>query len=216
MSWTNLQNSYFRHERVLIEGYLLGILTTFWTAQKTKTQDCSAILCSTFDPASEIITELGETYFAGARGMVQKAERRPSGEVKLSLLYGPAGNLNTGVENLFSLFGYLEMQDGAFPKDTIHIDFTFSDLVPAGGIDIRVCEVVFDDLGALNYTGAWNNINFAVGVRTQVFNHVLETPLLAGWTISIEIEYTLTDINRVYLNPDETWSYDPPFIYTGI
>lgn len=97
LSWANLQNRYFRHNRILISGYMNGTLTTFWTAQKTKVQECSAIVCDEFDPSEEITTELGETYFSGVKATVDKAELRPTGEIKLTLLYGPSDNENTGI-----------------------------------------------------------------------------------------------------------------------
>jgi hypothetical protein len=216
MSWANLQNSYFRHERVLIEGYLLGYLATFWTARKTRVQECTAILCEELDPTDEITTELGETYLGGAKATVKTAALSPTGETKFSLIYGPAENTNTGVPNLLSLVGFFEMQQDVVPVDKIHIDFTFNDLVPAGGIDIKIRENVFNAAGLLNYTGAWNDVNFAAGVRTQAFNHTLENPpqfLDTDWTINIEIDYDPADIDRIYINPDDTWSYDPPFNY---
>ena len=73
LSWANLHNDYFRHNRVLIEGYMNEALTTFWTAQKTKIQECFAVVCpdDDYDPMDEITTELGETYFGGAKGRVK-------------------------------------------------------------------------------------------------------------------------------------------------
>ena len=88
LSWGNLHNSFFRHNRVLPEGNLNGVFTHFWTAQKTKQQDCYAILCDEYDPADEITTELGESYFGGAKASIRQSELRPSGEMKFTLLYG--------------------------------------------------------------------------------------------------------------------------------
>lgn len=92
LSWSNLQDRFFRHNRVLIEGYLNNDLTTFITAQKTKRQSCSIVICLDFDPEDEITTELGETYFGGAKALVENASLHPTGELNLSLLYGPADN----------------------------------------------------------------------------------------------------------------------------
>jgi hypothetical protein len=100
LSWANLHNAYFRHNRVLKTGYMNGILTTFWTAIKTKLQECSAIICDVFDSAKEITTELGETYFGGENGTVQRAELRLSGEIKFNLLYGPAHTDSTPIVDL--------------------------------------------------------------------------------------------------------------------
>lgn len=99
LSCANLHARYFRHNRVLITGYLNNNLTTFWTAQKTKQQDCSIIVCpvDAYDPNDEIATELGQTYFGGALATVGRSELKPSGEIKFNLLYGPLDNENTGV-----------------------------------------------------------------------------------------------------------------------
>jgi hypothetical protein len=97
LSWANLHNSYFRHNRVLIEGYMNAALTTFWTAQKTIVQNCNAIVCPSdnFDPNNLITTELGEIYL-NAKATVKKASLKPTGEMALELVYGPADNENTG------------------------------------------------------------------------------------------------------------------------
>jgi hypothetical protein len=92
LSWANLQDRFFRHNRVLIEGYMNNQFTTFITAQKTKRQECSTIVCSDFDPENEITTQLGTTYFGGAKALVESATLHPSGELNLSLLYGPPDN----------------------------------------------------------------------------------------------------------------------------
>lgn len=96
LSWRSLHEYYFRHDRVLITGYLNLVLTDFYTAKKTKKQDVSIILCEEFDPQEEIVSELGETYLGGVYGSVSKSDLSPSGLMKLSLLYGPPGNDNTG------------------------------------------------------------------------------------------------------------------------
>ena len=97
LSWANLHNAYFRHERVLIEGIMNGSAKTFWTAQKTKTQEHNAILCTDFDPKDYITTELGETYFGGIKAYVDKAVVKPYGEVNFTLVYGPAENDQTEI-----------------------------------------------------------------------------------------------------------------------
>jgi len=92
LSWANLHNRYYRHNRVLLEGYMNNILTTFWTAQKNiKQESFFAIICSAdnYDPDNYITTELGEIYFSGAKAKVEQSELSPSGEIKFSLLYGP-------------------------------------------------------------------------------------------------------------------------------
>ena len=98
LSWANLHNNYFRHNRVLLSGYMNNAFTTFISAQKTKIQEINAILCDTLDPDKYITTELGETWFGGEKGYVKKASIKPYGEVNFTLLYGPEDNENEGVE----------------------------------------------------------------------------------------------------------------------
>lgn len=99
LSWANLHRRYYMHNRILITGQMNGDLTTFFTAQKTKQQQCSAIICADYDPSDEITTELGETYFGGAKAIVQHSELRPTGEVKFNLLYGPADNAEVEIDD---------------------------------------------------------------------------------------------------------------------
>lgn len=99
LSWANLHNSYFRHERVLPEGYLNGALTDFWTAQKNKGQECFAIVCPAdgYDPNDYITTELGEDYLSGQKAKVINSELRPSGEMKFQLGYSEPGHAQTPI-----------------------------------------------------------------------------------------------------------------------
>ncbi len=101
LSWANLHDRYFRHNRVLIEGYMNGVYETFWTARKTKHQECFAVVCPSdaYDPMDVITTELGETYFSGAKGQVQRSELNPNGEMKFNLLYGPEDNAVVEIED---------------------------------------------------------------------------------------------------------------------
>lgn len=96
MSWSYLHNLFFKDDRTLITGYMNGVLTTFYSAKKTKQQDCSIIVCDDFDETESLITELGETYFAGETGKVDKASIKPTGQIDLTLLYGPTPNANPG------------------------------------------------------------------------------------------------------------------------
>ena len=138
LSWANLQNCYFRHNRVLITGYLNGSLVTFWTAQKTKHQECSAITCDEFDPSEEVTTELGETYFDGAKAQVQRSELSPSGLIKFNLLYGPADNEPTEIADAKWILVY-EGDCGEFTA-------TLSEAA-GGNIDLLIKFVVFDSDG---------------------------------------------------------------------
>ncbi len=125
LSCANLLERYFRHNRVLISGYLNDTLTTFWTAQKTKQQDCSIIICpvDAYDPNDGIATELGQSYFGGALATVNRSELKPSGEIKFNLLYGPADNENTGVADI-KCMRVIEVGNPAATESTFY--FTFS------------------------------------------------------------------------------------------
>lgn len=99
LSWSRLHDAYFRHERVILDGIMNGSVKTFWSAKKTKIQEISAVICwpGDYSPDEYITTELGETYFAGAKGYVQRAVLKPYGEVNFTLAYGPAENTPTAI-----------------------------------------------------------------------------------------------------------------------
>jgi hypothetical protein len=88
LSWRNLHHNYFMHNRVMIEGYINNSFVIFLSSQRTRKQECSAIVCDNYSPDDDITTELGETYFAGAKARVDRAEIHPTGEVNFSLVYG--------------------------------------------------------------------------------------------------------------------------------
>lgn len=121
LSWANLHECYYRHNRVIITGYINESLITFWTAQKTKLQECSAIICdiNDYDPSEEITTELGEVYLTSAKASVLRSSISPMGAVKFSLLYGPIDNENTGVDDAFK---YVRIdQDGDLLQATLTV-----------------------------------------------------------------------------------------------
>lgn len=97
LSWANLHNCFYRHNRVLIEGYMNAAPKFFWTAQKTIQQECNIIQCTAFDPTLTLQTELGEIYLHNERGTVKTAKISPTDDIALSLIYGPPHNDNTGV-----------------------------------------------------------------------------------------------------------------------
>lgn len=98
MAWPNLHDSYFRHGRVLIEGWLNNEYNLFYSAKKTKQQDIQIVYCDTFNPTEELTTELGETYLDGTKAVVRTADISPFGVIKLELLYGPPDNENSGTD----------------------------------------------------------------------------------------------------------------------
>lgn len=101
LSWANLHNAYYRHERILIEGSMNNVLTTFWTAQNNKGQECFAIVCpsDSYDPSDAITTQLGETYFGGEKARVAKSELDPHGLMDFSLVYGEPDTEQTPIED---------------------------------------------------------------------------------------------------------------------
>jgi len=124
LSWRALHEFFFRHDRIMIEGYLNGLVETFYTAKKTKRQEVSVIICDEFEPEKEITSELGETYFAGAKGIVEKGSLDPAGMIKLSLLYGPEDNANAGNAPAQCVLA-IEVGRGAPNYDsTFHLVFT--------------------------------------------------------------------------------------------
>jgi hypothetical protein len=97
LSWANLEDKYFRHNRVLNNGYINNVGITFFTTQKNKQQACSAIVCEELDPSKEITTELGEKYFLSAKAKVKTATIHPSGLIDFQLLYGFKDNASPGI-----------------------------------------------------------------------------------------------------------------------
>lgn len=96
LGWGILLNALFRHERMQLTGYVKGILTTFVSMVKNRIQETAMIYCEEYDPETYFTTELGETYFGGAKGYVSTATLAPDGAVKLKLLYGEPDNPDTG------------------------------------------------------------------------------------------------------------------------
>lgn len=195
LSWANLHNAYFRHERVLIEGYMNNSLETFWTAQKTKEQQCPAIVCpdDLYDPADEITTELGETYFSGAKARVRRSELQPTGQMTFNLVYGPADNENIGIDdNYFCVIGYI-----SFPgKADYLVRLRFNKPAP-GNYNIRIREKIYNDVGGLNCTGDWDTFTIVAG--TIGLNCAGADPLChtidADWCGLMNIEYTGSEID---------------------
>jgi uncharacterized protein (TIGR02145 family) len=216
LSVANLQDAYHRHNRVLIYGYLNGLLTNFWSARKTKQQTCNAILCEELDPMEEITTELGETYFGGAKATIKQVAIVPSGESRFTLIYGPPDNENTGVPNLFTVEVTLVVRSPYDPAfDEIDLLYVFNTLA-VGNIATRFRVIMFDDLGALFDTSIWTDVTLLDGTDSKsVLSHQI-LPMSAGYKIAIEFEYPGASIDVLTGVPDVSWSYYVPFIYTEI
>ena len=199
MSWANLQNSYFRHNRVLITGHLNNSEVTFWTAQKTKLQECSAILCDAYDPDDYITTELGVTHLNGAKAYVQRSELKPSGEIKFSLLYGPADNTPTAITEGKWILIY---EDGCG-----ELYATLSEDSGAG-FNITVKYYVQDNTGAEHCDDGVGE-TWAVGAGVQTSSYDVQftncaggaAAIAAGGCIAYYIATTVGDWT-VYTYPD--------------
>lgn len=196
LSWANLQHYYFRDHRVLIEGYMNNVLTTFWTAQKTKQQTCSAIICVEFDPLEEIITELGENYFLGAKATVKLANMSPSGETDLVLLYGPADNENTGVEdNDEKIINIVQDPDNC-------VTFYATLTVTSGIIlAIKIREIICNADTSVLCTGVWEDWNIPIGVHSDTINTSMCDTIPAGGYVIYELDTTaipLWTVNFTY------------------
>lgn len=108
LSWSYLHYCYFRHERVLLDGYMNFVYQQFVSCAKNRLQEIPAIDCVDFDPEKYITTELGETYFGGEKGSVKSAELTPMGELSLNLVYGFPSNVNEGAIGLTKVINVIE------------------------------------------------------------------------------------------------------------
>lgn len=90
LSWANLHYYYFRHGRVLEQGYINGVLTDFASIIPIKLHEINAVICSedNYDPVDLITTDLGEIWLDGEKGHVKTATIKPDGHVRFELLYG--------------------------------------------------------------------------------------------------------------------------------
>ena len=164
LSWANLLNYYYRHNRVLISGYLNNNIINFWSAQKTKQQECFAIVCpdDDYDPVDYITTELGETWFLGEKAKVKQSSLNPSGEMKFTLLYGPADNENTGV---VIGKGILVVQTD---KDTFKATLT----EPADGdLDLIIREEIYTDGCAWDCLGGDETWTILTGEKESTYTY---------------------------------------------
>jgi hypothetical protein len=136
LSWSNLHARYFLHNRVLLEGYVNNTLTQFYTSQKTRQQECSVIFCNTFASNVNIKTELGELYFESEKASVKRAELSPTGEVKLTLMYGTK---NGGVIPPPPARPWVQITRTL----CTHFEAILSEPAPVGGLSIELRYVVF-------------------------------------------------------------------------
>lgn len=161
LGWGILLNALHKHERMQIEGYMMSIFTTFYSAVKFKRQETAMIHCGTFDPSQYITTELGETYFAGAKGYVETATMLPDGRIQLKLLYGVPENTNTGFNSGKGMV--ITEVKTEFPDTTT---YTAVLTEPAdANLQMKIRLIVQDDTFATCAT-AWFDLDIAIGFST--------------------------------------------------
>jgi hypothetical protein len=227
LSWANLHDLYYRHERVLIEGYMNDVLTDFWTGQKNILQECSAILCVDDDYHAEdlITTELGMTYLGGVKASVERGELSPKGVMKFNLKYPPVPNAFTGVPNLMAGMAFVGVQDNTEadpPEDDLYYGHLFlNNPAPVGGITIRYRVHEYDAGSVLLCTTAWDTFTIAAGQWYAYLVNDLCSPLASLGCIVFEFEYAAADIDvfvATYISTDTGSGYacGTPFIYTVI
>lgn len=152
LAWANLHYRYYMHNRVLLNGWMNGAYTTFFTAQKTKQQDCSIVICpvNAYDPDDAIATELGQTYFGGALATVGRSELKPSGEIHFNLLYGPADNAITNITD--PKFMLIEEGINGIVTHCLDLTATISE-ASLVNLAVLIKFVVYDSTD----TAVWNN-----------------------------------------------------------
>ncbi len=93
-SWSYLLRAFFRHDRILKEGYINSALVSFISIKKNRQQEIAAVVCHEdgYDPNDYITTELGETWFGGQKGYVKQATIHPDGRIEFTLVYGEDTN----------------------------------------------------------------------------------------------------------------------------
>ena len=197
LSWANLHHHYFRHNRVLISGNMNNDPVTFVSAQKTKEQKCSAILCAThtYDPDNTITTELGEIYFDSAKAKVKTSSLSPMGNIDFTLLYGPASNEQVAIPDVkyidvtetvsgtTSTFTALASQATASDVDLI----IYLTCVDAGGDTCDTAPITITILNGQvtgNNSIAWCEDSICVGVPHPDSSDAVTKGWVVSWLYS--------------------------------
>jgi len=191
LSWGNLHNAFHRHGRVLAEGYLNDNLITFASIVRNKKQEINAIVCSAnntdiYEPNDLIITELGETYFDGERGEVERAVIHPYGEINFTLLYGKtnAGGQSEPPVKVFWLAEDVVLHNNSYLwvhlSEPAPYDMTFWIW-----IDETNCQEYVVDEGEMNHSEL---LDFDIGMEpldTTMLKYNLDHSSLDGWQIKL-------------------------------
>ncbi len=183
LSWANLHDSYWRHNRVLPTGYLNGSLVTFWTSRKTIQQELYAVVCTSesFDPNDEITTELGTTHLGGVKAKVGRAELSPDGLMKFRLEYGAADVEVTPITEPKSAV----ITEGAMPGA---FAITMSE-PSASDLHIIVSHEILDNLGVQDCTGGPETWTIPAGTKQASLTFTLCTSVVEGWCVNYAWNY---------------------------
>lgn len=172
MSWGRLHICFFKFERQLMTGYMNGGLTNFISVKKTKIQECSIILCETFNPKEYLTTELGEFYFGGEKGYVRRAVIKPYGEINLELIYGPVATANPGIGDIKVI---TITEERGFGESS---DFYANLTVPADGdLTVDIDVKCYDAVGNPCTTG-YITLTILTGALTGTINIPWCVPLV--------------------------------------
>lgn len=209
LSWENLHNCYFRHNRVTAEGYLNGLLTTFWSTQKNKLQPINAIVCPSddYDPQERITTELGYEYLGDGTdpnnifAKVRRSELKPSGEMKFSLIYGEVDVTPTAITD--PKFIYVTEEKGAnkttytaVASENTGADVTLSLYLVLQDVDGITCDTASYDIVILSGTNTASvEIPWCVPVATPATCIVTlipdnTDPVAQGWQVYYDYDLT--------------------------
>jgi hypothetical protein len=185
MAWSYLLKYYHRHDRVLLDGYFNIQAQTFVSAKKIKVQDINAINCNyqSYDSEQYITTELGETYFGGEKGYVDKAVIKPYGEFNFTLLYGPSDNANEGIDADAKSFRIerVDLEVYAYLSEANIYDIYYSVWTNEAFPLSDQCDQFMIPAGTLYQMDLITNPN-PIGTVSYNFTHAS----LTGWDISVD------------------------------
>jgi len=172
-SWSYMLRMLHLHNRVVMNGYINGVAYDFISARKTKLQNINAVVCyeDNFDPEEYITTELGEEWFDGEKGYVREASLKPTGEMSLSLLYGPDKNTDVVLPEPPKVIHII------YTSDTIWFEFSevnVYDSIFYVWINDATCQTINIPAGTQFYTTGLNDTAPPIAFN---FND----PSLTGW-----------------------------------
>lgn len=183
MGWGLLHNCFFKHDRVLMSGTMNGAGTNFYSAKRTKIQDCAIINCwvngshiTAFDAQQLLTTELGEEYLSGAKAFVNRADISPSGLIKLKLGYAPAevAIIPVSYANVIQILEIANQIHPIVPTNCTYYATASTDA--DANLTITFTVRILTDWGILN--NVTDSITILAGARTG--NVTIAWPVPAG------------------------------------